>query len=132
MVRLSITSWRAKAACMACGLLSHILLEPSMSVNRKVTVPVGGLATTTSMCSLLPLRGHYSSGAVLGPSVQSSVWKKGSSLGRSCSTSKGEEPPIHRQDTTEHRRPDAASRGGHTHRRGSRWRLARRLSAQGS
>jgi hypothetical protein len=30
------------------------LVEPSMSVNRKVTVPVGGLATTTSMCSLLP------------------------------------------------------------------------------
>jgi hypothetical protein len=33
---------------------------------------------------------------------------------------KGGEPPIHTQDTTEHRQPDAASRGGHTHRRGSR------------
>jgi hypothetical protein len=32
-------------------------------VNRNVTVPVGGLATTTSMSSLLPLGGHYSSGA---------------------------------------------------------------------
>jgi hypothetical protein len=31
-----------------------------MSVNRKVRVPVGRLATT-SMSSLLPLRGHYSS-----------------------------------------------------------------------
>jgi hypothetical protein len=41
------------------------------------------------------------------------------------------EPPIRRQDTTEHRRPDAASRGGHTHRRGSPWHRARRLSARG-
>ena len=40
-----------------------------MSVNRKVTVPVGGLATTTSMSSLLPSRGHYSSGGFLGSSV---------------------------------------------------------------
>jgi hypothetical protein len=39
-----------------------------MSVNRKVTVPVGGLATTL-MSSLFPLGGHYSSGAVPGPSV---------------------------------------------------------------
>src|SRR5215208_1779565 len=45
-----------------------------MSVNRNVTVPVGGLATTTSMCSLLPLRGNYSSVAVPGPSVQRSVF----------------------------------------------------------
>src|SRR5918994_3108938 len=66
MVRLSITSWRASAACIACGLLSHILVEPSMSVNRKVRVPVGGLAITILMSSLLPLRGHYSSGASLG------------------------------------------------------------------
>lgn len=27
---------------MAWGFLSHSLVEPSMSVNRKVTVPVGG------------------------------------------------------------------------------------------
>jgi hypothetical protein len=33
-------------------------------VNRKVRVPVGGLVATSSMSSLLPLRGHYSSGAV--------------------------------------------------------------------
>jgi hypothetical protein len=39
-----------------------------MSVNRNVTVPVGGLATTL-MSSLLPLIGHYSSGAFPGPSV---------------------------------------------------------------
>jgi hypothetical protein len=45
-------------------------------VNRNVTVPVGGLATTTSMSSLLPLRGHYSSGALPGLSVQRSVLKK--------------------------------------------------------
>src|SRR5215204_2820198 len=70
MAHLSNSSWRANAACMACGLLSHILVEPSMSVNRKVTVPEGGLATTTSMCSSLPLRGHYSSAAFPGPSVQ--------------------------------------------------------------
>ena len=54
MARLSISSWRANAACMACGLLSHILVEPSMSVNRKVTVPVGGLVATTLISSLLP------------------------------------------------------------------------------
>jgi hypothetical protein len=48
-----------------------------MSVNRKVRVPVGGLATTTSMCSLLPLGGHYSSAALAESSVQRSVWKKG-------------------------------------------------------
>jgi hypothetical protein len=28
---------------MDSGLLSHIFVEPSTSVNRKVTVPVGGL-----------------------------------------------------------------------------------------
>src|ERR671916_1453664 len=43
-----IRSWRASASDMASGLLSHILVEPSMSVNRKVTVPVGGLATTST------------------------------------------------------------------------------------
>src|SRR5215211_3054686 len=132
MASLSNSSWRANAACMAGALFSHILVEPSMSVKRKVTVPEGGLATTTSMCSLLPSIGHYSSGAVSEPSVKRSVWKEGSSPRRSCSTSKGEQPPIHTQDTTEHRQPDAASRGGHTHRRGSLKRLARRLSAQGS
>ena len=40
-----------------------------MSVNRKVRVPVGGLANTL-MSSLLPLRGHYSSGGFPGPSVR--------------------------------------------------------------
>src|SRR5215204_7073708 len=74
MASLRISSWRVNAACIACGLLSHIAVEPSMSVNRNVTVPVGGLATTTSMCSLLPLRGNYSSVAVPGPSVQRSVF----------------------------------------------------------
>ena len=46
-----------------------------MSVNRKVTVPVGGLATT-SMSSLLPFRGHYSSGTFLGSSVRPSAWRR--------------------------------------------------------
>jgi hypothetical protein len=30
---------------MAGAFCSHILVEPSMSVNRKVTVPVGGPTT---------------------------------------------------------------------------------------
>src|SRR5918995_5211187 len=47
-----------------------------MSVNRKVTVPVGGLATTTSMSSLLPLREHYSSGTFLGSFVRPSAWRR--------------------------------------------------------
>ena len=38
-----------------------------MSVNRKVTVPVGGLVATTLISSLLPLRGHYSSGSYYRP-----------------------------------------------------------------
>jgi hypothetical protein len=42
---------------------------------RSVTVPEGGLATTTSMCSLLPLKRHYSSAAVSEPPVQRGVWK---------------------------------------------------------
>jgi hypothetical protein len=61
MAHLSNSSWWANAACMAEALCSHILVEPSMSVNKKVTVPVGGLAVTTSMSSSLPLKGHYSS-----------------------------------------------------------------------
>src|SRR5215211_9233019 len=70
MVLLSNSSWRANAACMAGGLSSQSLVEPSMSVNRNVTVPVGGLvATTTSMSSLLPFRGHYSSRVLPGSSV---------------------------------------------------------------
>src|SRR5919112_5386157 len=67
MAPLSNSSWRASAACIAFWLLSHMPVEPSMSVNRNVTVPVGGLPTTTSMCSSLPLKGHYSSGGYLGP-----------------------------------------------------------------
>jgi hypothetical protein len=53
---------------MAGESCSQSLVEPSMSVNRKVRVPVGGLSTT-SMSSLLPLGGHYSSGAFPGSSV---------------------------------------------------------------
>ena len=41
------------------GLLSQSLVEPSMSVNRKVTVPVGGLLI--GFASPFLSRGHYSS-----------------------------------------------------------------------
>jgi hypothetical protein len=46
-----IASWREKADCMAAGLASQRLVLPSISVNRKVTVPDGGFcisATTPS------------------------------------------------------------------------------------
>src|SRR5215213_4685374 len=75
MAFLRILSWRANAACMAGASSSQSLVEPSMSVNRKVRVPVGGLATTL-MSSLLPLRGHYSSGGFLGPSAHPSAWRR--------------------------------------------------------
>src|SRR5215213_8747403 len=65
MALLKISSWRVSAACMAGALFSQSLVEPSMSVNRNVRVPIGGL-TTTQSSSLLPLKGHYSSGTFLG------------------------------------------------------------------
>ena len=40
---------------MAEGLLSQSLMEPSMFVNRKVTVPVGG----TLICSVASFRHQY-------------------------------------------------------------------------
>jgi hypothetical protein len=46
-----------------------------MSVSRKVTVPVGGLATN-STSSLLSLRGHYSSNAFSNPLRKRSAGKK--------------------------------------------------------
>src|SRR5215213_6947079 len=61
---------------MACASRSQSLVEPSMSVNRNVTVPVGGLATTTLMSSLLPLKGHYSSAAFPGSFVRQSAWRR--------------------------------------------------------
>src|SRR5918994_6315300 len=75
MADLSNSSWWANAGCMAGAFSSQRLVEPSMSVNRKVTVPVGGLATGTSMFSLLPLRRHYSSGAFPGPSIGPGAWR---------------------------------------------------------
>src|SRR5215212_5761439 len=75
MAPARISSWRASEACIASGSFSHILVEPSMSVNRKVTVPVGGLATTPSS-SLLPLEGHYSSGVFPELSVRLSVCRR--------------------------------------------------------
>src|SRR5215208_544609 len=65
MTDLSNSSWRVNAACMARASCSQSLVEPSMSVNRNVRVPIGGL-TTTQSSSLLPLKGHYSSGTFLG------------------------------------------------------------------
>jgi hypothetical protein len=41
-----ISSWRANAACIASGCSSHRRVEPSMSVNKNVTVP-DGISTTT-------------------------------------------------------------------------------------
>jgi hypothetical protein len=46
MALLKISSWRARAICMSEESRSQSLVEPSMSVKRKVTVPVGGLATS--------------------------------------------------------------------------------------
>src|SRR5215470_3484386 len=37
-----ISSWRARAAFIASGCSSHKRVELSRSVNRNVTVPVGG------------------------------------------------------------------------------------------
>src|SRR5215213_8377552 len=68
MAPFRILSCRVNATCMAWALCSQSLVEPSISVNRKVTVPVGGLATN-SISSLLPLREHYSSGGFSGPSL---------------------------------------------------------------
>src|SRR5215218_7639737 len=85
MAHLSNSSWRANAACIACGLLSHIPVDPSMSVNRKVTVPVGGLATTTSMYSLLSLRRNtIAAEHCLGPLFGEEFRRRGSSLRGSC------------------------------------------------
>src|SRR5215210_3952360 len=41
MARRRISSWRARAVRIVPGYLSHSLVEPSTSVKRKVTVPVG-------------------------------------------------------------------------------------------
>ena len=49
----SISSWRARALCILFASRSQSLVEPCMSVKRKVTVPVGGLATR-SMSSSFP------------------------------------------------------------------------------
>src|SRR5829696_1915110 len=41
MAARSSASWRARAPCIAAGCSSQRRVLPSMSVNRKVTVPVG-------------------------------------------------------------------------------------------
>src|SRR5215210_1968867 len=47
MARSRISSWRARDACIAGASCSHSLIEPSMSVKRKVTVPVGRSAMSS-------------------------------------------------------------------------------------
>jgi len=46
LMRRAIASWRSRAFRMASGTVSQSLVEPSMSVNRKVTVPDGGPTNT--------------------------------------------------------------------------------------
>src|SRR3712207_401973 len=43
MAAWRISSCRARASCICSGWSSHMAVEPSMSVKRKVTVPVGML-----------------------------------------------------------------------------------------
>src|SRR5215217_2994692 len=69
------SSWRASATRMAGASSSHSLVEPAMSVNRKVTVPVGGPFITLPYSSL-PSGRHYSSGALPGPSVYPSAQRR--------------------------------------------------------
>ena len=65
MRRCRISSWRARALCIACGWPSHILVEPSMSVNRKVTVPAGG--PFIGCASPFPLRETTAAERATGP-----------------------------------------------------------------
>ena len=44
MAERTISSWRARADFMADAFRSQRRVEPSMSVNRNVTVPVGKTA----------------------------------------------------------------------------------------
>jgi hypothetical protein len=60
MALRKISSWRERTVRIVSGLFSHILLEPSMSVNRKVTVPLGGAAICLRV--LLLLKRHYNTG----------------------------------------------------------------------
>jgi hypothetical protein len=68
-------SWRARAVLIVWGLLSHILLEPSMSVNKKVTVPLGG--ATICYVSSFSVRG------TIAPAQLLQKWK----ASRTCSIS---------------------------------------------
>ena len=46
MAERNTESWIASSNPMDAGSCSHLLVEPSMSVNKNVTVP-DGIATTT-------------------------------------------------------------------------------------
>src|ERR671916_2694047 len=66
MATFRISSWRASASDTARESRSHILVEPSLSVNRKVTVPVGG-PSITSPSSSLPLGNNIAAEHCRGP-----------------------------------------------------------------
>src|SRR5690349_18134691 len=44
MIRQMRASWRARARCITSGCCSQRRVLPSMSVNKKVIVPIGGSA----------------------------------------------------------------------------------------
>jgi len=50
MARRSNALWRACAASIASGCCSIILVEPSTSVNRKVTPTVNGSSAGIDVC----------------------------------------------------------------------------------
>jgi len=54
-----ILSWRAKARCILFASRFQSLVEPCMSVKKKVTVPVGGLLTRSAL--LFPYEGTIAS-----------------------------------------------------------------------
>src|SRR5829696_3037383 len=58
------SSWRPRAVLIVSGHSSHSLLEPSISVNRKVTVPLGG--ATMRSASSFSLEGTIALGSLAG------------------------------------------------------------------
>src|SRR5277367_1781364 len=59
--KLASYSWAASAARISSASASHRRFEPSTSVNRKVTSPVGGTPVATRRgCHTKPCSGRYS------------------------------------------------------------------------
>ena len=50
MAERTKASWFSKALAMASGAASHSRVDPSMSVNRNVAVPVGAAVSAGSAC----------------------------------------------------------------------------------